>query len=145
MLDDAGVRTAGTTYLIYRGRHEHEPSKATGAVPALAGDGAQARRSMGPRELFYADIFASRETPAAGRRSASPACATSTPAASAATCVEHDLCDFLLLSLPDNDTHSHRFGPDCAGRVDRRGRPRRSSAWRTPAGGIDAFLDDARA
>ncbi len=23
-LDDAGVRTAGTTYLMYRGRHEHE-------------------------------------------------------------------------------------------------------------------------
>ena len=22
-LDDAGVRTAGTTYLVYRGRHEH--------------------------------------------------------------------------------------------------------------------------
>ena len=26
--------------------------------------------------------------------------------------VEHDLFDFLLFSLPDNDTHSHRFGPD---------------------------------
>ncbi len=25
-LDDAGVRTAGTTYLIYRGRHRHEPA-----------------------------------------------------------------------------------------------------------------------
>ena len=25
--------------------------------------------------------------------------------------VEHDLFDFLLLSLPDNDTHSHRNGP----------------------------------
>src|SRR5438270_6030292 len=24
-LDDAGVRTAGTTYLMYRGRHRHEP------------------------------------------------------------------------------------------------------------------------
>ena len=28
-LDDAGVRTAGTTYLIYRGRHEHETSTTT--------------------------------------------------------------------------------------------------------------------
>ena len=26
--------------------------------------------------------------------------------------VEHDLFDFLLLSLPDNDTHSHKHGPD---------------------------------
>ena len=26
-LDDAGVRTAGTTYLIYRGRHRHEVSR----------------------------------------------------------------------------------------------------------------------
>ena len=25
--------------------------------------------------------------------------------------VEHDLFDFLLLSLPDNDTHSHKHGP----------------------------------
>ena len=25
--------------------------------------------------------------------------------------VEHDLFDFLLLSLPDNDTHSHKYGP----------------------------------
>ena len=25
--------------------------------------------------------------------------------------MEHDLFDFLLLSLPDNDTHSHRNGP----------------------------------
>ena len=24
---------------------------------------------------------------------------------------EHDLCDFLLLSLPDNDTYSHKNGP----------------------------------
>src|SRR3954451_764425 len=28
-LDDAGVRTAGTTYLMYRGRHEHRPSRET--------------------------------------------------------------------------------------------------------------------
>src|SRR5271167_39651 len=26
-LDDAGVRTAGTTYLMYRGRHRHEPQR----------------------------------------------------------------------------------------------------------------------
>ena len=30
-LDDAGVRTAGTTYLIYRGRHRHEPARRSSA------------------------------------------------------------------------------------------------------------------
>src|SRR3954451_9454577 len=66
-LDDAGLRTAGTTYLMYRGRHEHQISRET-ALTRLAST--VVRRSvMGPKELFYADIFASRETgwgPAAG-------------------------------------------------------------------------------
>jgi len=30
--------------------------------------------------------------------------------------VNHDLFDFLLLSLPDNDNHSHRNGPE--GQID---------------------------
>jgi hypothetical protein len=55
--------------------------------------------------------------------------------------VEHDLFDFLLLSLPDNDWHSHRSGPD--GQV-------RSIALADlqlarvmdAAGGVDAFLDE---
>src|SRR6201985_1503403 len=34
-LDDAGVRTAGTTYLIYRGRHEHAVAQES-AVARLA-------------------------------------------------------------------------------------------------------------
>ena len=57
-LDDAGVRTAGTTYLIYRGRHEHAISRET-ALTRLAGTLFR-EPVMGPRELFYADIFASR-------------------------------------------------------------------------------------
>ena len=67
---------------------------------------------LGPRELFYADIFASRRhrLPLHARRCR--ASATSTPAASASTSCAHDLFDFLLLSLPDNDNHSHRLGPD---------------------------------
>ena len=37
-LDDAGLRTAGTTYLIYRGRHEHQPAQdsALARIAALA-------------------------------------------------------------------------------------------------------------
>src|SRR5205085_3461148 len=59
-LDDAGIRTAGTTYLIYRGRHRHEVSRDL-ALTRLAG-ALRRRHVLGPRELFYADIFASRET-----------------------------------------------------------------------------------
>ena len=57
-LDDVNVRTAGTTYLMYRGRHRHEPQKDT----ALTRFASRLMRHpvMGPRELFYADIFASR-------------------------------------------------------------------------------------
>lgn len=107
-LDDAGVRTAGTTYLIYRGRHRHEVSREL-ALTRLAG-ALWRRHVMGPTELFYADIFASRET---GCRSqlGMPGMRDSHAGCVAAHLVEHDLFDFLLLSLPDNDTHSHRHGP----------------------------------
>jgi hypothetical protein len=55
--------------------------------------------------------------------------------------VEHDLFDFMLLSLPDNDWRSHRSGPD--GQL-------RSLALADiqlarvlgAAGGLDAFLDE---
>jgi hypothetical protein len=108
-LDDAEVRTAGTTYLMYRGRHRHEPQRDT-ALTRVAS--ALMRHSvMGPRELFYADIFASRRTGCRsglgmpGVRDRHSGCVSS-------FMVEHDLFDFLLLSLPDNDWHSHKRGPD---------------------------------
>ena len=107
-LDDAGLRTAGTTYLIYRGRHRHEVSREL-ALTRLAGT-LWRRHVMGPRELFYADIFASRDTGCRsqlgmpGLRDQHAGCVSS-------YLVEHDLFDFLLLSLPDNDTHSHKHGP----------------------------------
>ena len=59
-LDDADIRTAGTTYLMYRGRHRHEPSVDT-ALSRLAHT-AFGLPTMGPKELFYADMFASRKT-----------------------------------------------------------------------------------
>ncbi len=66
---------------------------------------------MGPRELFYADIFASRRT---GCRSTlgMPGVRDRHSGCVGAYMVEHDLFDFLLLSLPDNDWHSHRAGPE---------------------------------
>ncbi len=107
-LDDADVRTAGTTYLMYRGRHTHEPNVDT----ALARIATQVFRKpvRGPREFFYADLFASRKTGCKatlglpGVRDRHSGCV-------GAFMVERDLFDFLLLSLPDNDTHSHRNGP----------------------------------
>jgi hypothetical protein len=114
-LDDAangsgsGPRTAGTTYLMYRGRHLHEPQKDT----ALTRFAARLMRHpvMGPRELFYADIFASRPT---GCRSGlgMPGVRDRHSGCVSAYMVEHDLFDFLLLSLPDNDWYSHKHGPE---------------------------------
>src|SRR3954453_2202694 len=51
-LDDADVRTAGTTYLMYRGRHRHEPSVDT-ALTRLAYT-VFGMPTWGPKELFYA-------------------------------------------------------------------------------------------
>jgi hypothetical protein len=108
-LDDANVRTAGTTYLMYRGRHRHEPQRDT-ALTRIAST-LMRHSVMGPRELFYADIFASRQT---GCRSnlGMPGVRDRHSGCVGAHMVEHDLFDFLLLSLPDNDWHSHRSGPD---------------------------------
>jgi hypothetical protein len=107
-LDDADVRTAGTTYLMYRGRYPHEVDNET-ALTRLASTVFK-RPVHGPREFFYADIFASRRTPCRsqlglpGVRDQHSGCVGS-------HLVEQDLFDFLLLSLPDNDTHSHKLGP----------------------------------
>jgi Type I phosphodiesterase / nucleotide pyrophosphatase len=108
-LDDADVRTAGTTYLMYRGRHRHEPQRDT-ALTRVAST-LMRHPVMGPRELFYADVFASRRTPCRsalgmpGVRDRHSGCVS-------AHLVEHDLFDFLLLSLPDNDWYSHKHGPE---------------------------------
>jgi hypothetical protein len=108
-LDDAEVRTAGTTYLIYRGRHRHEPQRDT-ALTRFA-SALMRHPVMGPRELFYADIFSTRPT---GCRSGlgMPGVRDRHSGCVSAYLVEHDLFDFLLLSLPDNDWYSHKHGPD---------------------------------
>jgi hypothetical protein len=107
-LDDAGLRTAGTTYLIYRGRHRHELAGET-ALARIAG--AVFREPvMGPRELFYADLFASRRTGCRGQLGM-PGQRDQHSGCVGAHLVEHDLFDFLLFSLPDNDAFSHRNGP----------------------------------
>jgi len=135
-LDDAGVRTAGTTYLMFRGRHLHEVSRDF-ALTRVASQLFK-RSVMGPRELFYADIFASRKT-GCWSRMGLPGLRDQHAGCVGVYLVEHDLFDFLLLSLPDNDAHSHKHGPhaqiDSIARAD-------AELWRVmeAAGGPDAFL-----
>ena len=137
-LDDADIRTAGTTYLMYRGRHRHEPSVDT-ALTRLAHT-AFGLPTWGPKELFYADLFASRKTPCRSQLGL-PGVRDQHSGCVAEYLVEHDLFDFLLLSLPDNDTHSHKYGPfaqvDSIAAADRQ-----IARMMEPAGGPDKFLED---
>lgn len=138
-LDDMeAVRTACTTYLIYRGRHPHEISRdfaLTRAASQLF-----KRATLGPRELFYADIFASRKT-SCWSRMGIPGMRDQHAGCVGSYLVENDLFDFLLLSLPDNDAHSHKNGPHAQihsiARAD-------AELWRImeAGGGAEAFLDE---
>jgi hypothetical protein len=137
-LDDAGLRTAGTTYLMYRGRHRHEVSGET-ALTRLASTVFR-HAVYGPQELFYADIFASRRTPCRSQLGL-PGVRDQHSGCVAEYLVEHDLFDFLLLSLPDNDTHSHKNGPSA--QVDSlAAADRQIERMMEAAGGIDEFLAD---
>jgi hypothetical protein len=107
-LDDGGVRTACTSYLIFRGRHPHEVSRDF-ALTRVASQLFK-RSVMGPAELFYADIFASRKT-GCWSRMGIPGMRDQHAGCVGSYLVEHDMFDFLLLSLPDNDAHSHKHGP----------------------------------
>ena len=137
-LDDAGLRTACTTWLIYRGRTRHDPSGAS--VYRRIAEAAQFRHPVyGAGELFYADLFDSRNTGCTsalgmpGQRDQHTGCV-------GAYLVEHDLFDFLLFSLPDNDTHSHKVGPD--GQVRSIAEADRALERIVHvAGGVEAFLE----
>ncbi len=139
-LDDTGaVRTACTSYLIYRGRHEHEISRDF-ALTRAASQLFNKRTTLGPRELFYADIFASQRTTCWSRMGI-PGMRDQHAGCVGSYLVEHDLFDFLLLSLPDNDAHSHKNGPHAQiqsiATAD-------AELWRVmeAGGGADAFLDE---
>ncbi len=136
-LDDAGVRTAGTTYLMYRGRYRHDPQRDT-ALMRFATSALARHPVMGPRELFYADLFASRRT---GCRSTlgMPGVRDRHSGCVSAYMVEHDLFDFLLLSLPDNDWHSHRRGPESQ-LISIAAADQQLARVMEAAGGIDEFL-----
>jgi hypothetical protein len=137
-LDDADVRTAGTTYLMYRGRHRHEVTNET-ALTRIASTVFK-QPVLGPREFFYADLFASRRT---GCRSqlGLPGVRDQHAGCVGQYMVEHDLFDFLLLSLPDNDTHSHKHGPD-AQVTSLVAADQQIERLMHAAGGPDAFLEE---
>ena len=138
-LDDAGVRTAGTTYLMYRGRHRHEVAASETALTRLASTVFN-RPVLGPRELFYADLFASQRTGCRAQLGL-PGVRDQHAGCVGAHLVEHDLFDFLLLSLPDNDTYSHRNGPD--GQLTSiAAADAEIQRVMDAAGGTDAFLDE---
>jgi hypothetical protein len=137
-LDDAGVRTAGTTYLIYRGRHQHEVSNET-ALARIATSTVFRRTIDGPQELFYADIYASRKTGCRGQLGM-PGIRDQHTGCVGAYLVEHDLFDFLLFSLPDNDAWSHKNGPH-AQVTSIAAADRQLERLMHAAGGPDAFFE----
>ena len=139
-LDDAGLRTACTTYLIYRGRTRHDPSGAS--VYRRIAEAAQFRHPVyGARELFYADLFDSRDTGCTsalgmpGQRDRHTGCV-------GAYLVEHDLFDFLLFSLPGQRHATRtRSGPD--GQVRSIAEADRAlERIMHVAGGPEAFLEE---
>jgi hypothetical protein len=139
-LDDAGgIRTACTTYLIYRGRTRHRATE-EGMYSRIARAANFTYAVYGPDELFYADIFASRKTDCRsalgmpGQRDQHTACVS-------AYLVENDLADFLLVSLPDNDTYSHKRGP-YSQVTSIASADRALERIMHAAGGPDAFLED---
>jgi Type I phosphodiesterase / nucleotide pyrophosphatase len=138
-LDDAGAHTACTPFLIYRGRHRHEVSLEGLMKRAVdAGRLKFRHHTWGPGDLFYGDLYASREVPCKatsipGNRDGYSACC-------AADLAQGDGYDFLLLSLPDNDNYSHRHGPEAS--VESIAKADHCFAKLVEAtGGLDEFLD----
>jgi hypothetical protein len=109
-LDDAGVRTACTPFLIFRGRTRHELAL-QGWMRRIAYAANFHHAVYGPAELFYGELYSSRPVDCRptlarpGTRDAYSGCV-------GAHLAEYELYDFLLFSLPDNDHYSHRNGPE---------------------------------
>lgn len=139
-LGDAGLRTACTPFLIYRGRRRHEVSLDGLLRRAVETTRLKFRHhTWGPDELFYGDLYASREVPC--KPSSIPGARDPYSACCAAELERAGEYDFLLFSLPDNDNYSHRHGPGES--VESIARADACFAELAEAGGgIDAFLDE---
>jgi hypothetical protein len=139
-LDDEGARTACTPFLIYRGRHRHEVS--LDGLLRRAVDATQLKfqhHTWGPTDLFYGDLYASREVPC--KSTSIPGNRDEYAACCAAELAEGELFDFLLLSLPDNDNYSHKYGPEAS--VESIAKADACfERFAAAAGGLDRFLAD---
>ncbi len=138
-LDDAGARTACTPFLIYRGRHRHQVT-----LEGLMRKAVDATRlkfqhhTWGPTELFYGDLYSSRQVPC--KPTSLPGSRDGYSACCAAELIKDDGFDFLLFSLPDNDNYSHRFGPEAS--VESIAKADHCFAKLIEAsGGLEPFLD----
>ncbi len=138
-LEDAGNRTACTPFLIYRGRQRHEVSLEGLMRRAVDATRLKFRHhTWGPTELFYGDLYASREVPC--KSTSIPGSRDGYAACCSAELLKDDLYDFLLLSLPDNDNYSHRHGPEAS--VESIAKADHCFAKFTDAaGGLDPFLE----
>jgi hypothetical protein len=138
-LGDAGVRTACTPFLIYRGRRRHELGL-EGMLRRVAVAANFHHAVWGPDELFYGELYASRRVPCRPTL-ARPGTRDEYSACVGKELVEKDLYDFMLFSLPDHDHHSHRLGPEAA--LDSIAHADASlEQIVTAGGGMDAFCDE---
>jgi hypothetical protein len=139
-LEDAGFRTACTPFLIYRGRRRHEVS--LDGLLRRAVDATKLKfhhHTWGPTDLFYGDLYASREVPC--RSTSIPGNRDGYAACCASELMKQDLYDFILLSLPDNDHYSHQHGPEAS--VESIAKADAAFAtYAEEAGGLDEFLGD---
>jgi hypothetical protein len=137
-LGDHGVRTACTPFLIYRGRTRHEMGL-EGLLRRVALAATFRHATWGPDELFYGELYSSRRVPCKPTL-ARPGTRDDYSACCGRELVENDLYDFLLFSLPDNDYHSHKFGPEAQAESV----VQADAAFAElvdASGGLDAFLE----
>ncbi|MGI8461283.1 MAG: alkaline phosphatase family protein [Solirubrobacterales bacterium] len=138
-LGDAGLRTACTPFLLYRGRTRHELGL-DGLLRGVAVAAGFTHAVWGPDELFYGELYASRIVPCR------PTLARPGTRDEYSACVGRELekaglYDFLLFSLPDHDYYSHKLGPDNA--LDSISAADNALGELIEAGGgLDNFLDE---
>jgi hypothetical protein len=138
-LDDAGVRTACTPFLIFRGRTRHELAL-QGWMRRVAHAANFRHAVYGPAELFYGELYSSRAVDCRptlarpGTRDAYSGCVGEHLA-------RYDLYDFLLFSLPDNDHYSHRNGPEATA-ISIQAADHNLQRLADAIGGTDAFLEE---
>jgi Type I phosphodiesterase / nucleotide pyrophosphatase len=139
-IDDSGARTASTPFLIYRGRHRHQVTLEGLMRRAVDATRLKFRHhTWGPGELFYGDLYASRQVPC--KSTSIPGTRDEYSACCAAALAREDAFDFLLFSLPDNDHYSHRHGPEASVESIAKADACLAQLVEANGGDVDEFLD----